>query len=147
MALAPSTLQCMPDRVSLVPTILLQPLSTTDGDALLLKAVDHRGGLTRRLAACFTNHRNPRRCEHSLQCLPAQRLFGLVLGYEDLCDYDRFRDDSLLALAGAATISAVERLAGAEEPGPSLASGGLAATVPRFPLSTWRAGAAGDGGA
>ena len=32
--------------------------------------------------------------------LVAQRLFGLVLGYEDLNDHDELRDDSLLALAG-----------------------------------------------
>ena len=31
--------------------------------------------------------------------LVAQRLFGLVLGYEDLNDHDKLRDDSLLALA------------------------------------------------
>ena len=31
--------------------------------------------------------------------LVAQRLFGLVLGYEDLNDHDELRDDSLLALA------------------------------------------------
>ena len=64
---------------------------SSDGGALLLQAVDQRIGLTRRLAACFVDHRNPRRCEHSLQRLLAQRLFGLALGYEDLCDHDRLR--------------------------------------------------------
>ena len=62
---------------------------SSDGGTLLLQAVDQRIGLTRRLAACFVDHRNPRRCEHSLQRLLAQRLFGLALGYEDLCDHDR----------------------------------------------------------
>ena len=70
-----------------------------DGGALLLRAIDQRIGLTRRLAACFVDHRDPRRCEHSLQRLLAQRLFGLALGYEDISDHDRLRDDSLLALA------------------------------------------------
>ena len=60
---------------------------SSDGGALLLQAVDQRIGLTRRLATCFVDHRNPRRCEHSLQ-----RLFGLALGYEDLCDHDRLRE-------------------------------------------------------
>ena len=72
---------------------------SSDGGALLLRAVDQRIGLTRRLAACFSDHRNPRRCEHSLRRLLAQRLFGLALGYEDVADHDRLRDDSLLALA------------------------------------------------
>ena len=72
---------------------------SSDGGALLLRAADHRSGLSQRLAACFVDHRDPRRCEHSLQHLLAQRLFGLVLGYEDISDHDRLRDDSLLALA------------------------------------------------
>ena len=54
---------------------------SSDGGALLLRAIDQRIGLTRRLAAWFADHRNPRRCEHSLQ-----RLFGLALGFEDICD-------------------------------------------------------------
>ena len=84
---------------------------SSDGGALLLQAVDQRIGLTRRLAACFVDHRNPRRCEHSLQRLLAQRLFGLALGYEDLCDHDRLRDDSLLALAlGSDDLSGERRL-------------------------------------
>ena len=64
---------------------------SSDGGGLLLQAVDQRIGLTQRLAACFVDHRNPRRYEHSLQ-----RLFGLALGYEDISDDDRPRDDSLL---------------------------------------------------
>ena len=72
---------------------------SSDGGALLLRAVDQRIGLTQRLAACFADHRNPGRCEHAPPHLLAQRLFGLVLGYEDLCDHDRLREDSLLALA------------------------------------------------
>ena len=44
---------------------------SSDGGALLLQAVDQRIGLTRRLAACFVDHRNPRHCEHSLQRLLA----------------------------------------------------------------------------
>ena len=71
---------------------------SSDGDALLLRAVDQRLGLTRRLAACFADHRNPRRCEHSLQ-----RLFGLALGYEDICDHDRLRDDSQPLVSPART--------------------------------------------
>ena len=54
---------------------------------LLLRADDERIGLTRRLAACFTDHRDPRQCDHPLQCLLAQRLFALALGYEDLKDH------------------------------------------------------------
>ena len=72
---------------------------SADGGALILQAADAALQLTQRLAACFTDFRNPGRCEHSLRDLVAQRLFGLVLGYEDINDHDSLRDDSLLALA------------------------------------------------
>ena len=84
---------------------------SSDGGALLLQAVTQRIGLTQRLAACFVDHRDPRRCEHPLQRLLAQRLFGLALGYEDLNDHDRLRDDSLLALAqGSDDVTGARRL-------------------------------------
>ncbi len=77
---------------------------SSDGGALLLQAVDQRIGLTRRLAACFVDHRNPRRCEHFLQ-----RLFGLALGYEDLCDHDWLRErDRGHPLAGSSTLNRLE---------------------------------------
>ena len=72
---------------------------SADGGALILQAADAALQLTQRLAACFSDFRNPTRCEHSLRDLVAQRLFGLVLGYEDVNDHDSLRDDSLLALA------------------------------------------------
>ena len=72
---------------------------SADGGALILQAADAALQLTQRLAACFSDFRNPGRCEHSLRDLVAQRLFGLVLGYEDVNDHDSLRDDSLLALA------------------------------------------------
>ena len=52
-----------------------------------------------RVADCFTDHRDPRRIEHSVQELLGQRLLGLACGYEDLNDHDRLRDDPVLALA------------------------------------------------
>ena len=39
---------------------------TTDGGALLLRAVDRKIGLLKRVAACFTDTRNPERVEHPL---------------------------------------------------------------------------------
>lgn len=72
---------------------------SADGGALILQAADAALQITQRLAACFRDFRNPARCEHSLRALVAQRLFGLVLGYEDCNDHDSLRDDSLLALA------------------------------------------------
>ncbi len=39
---------------------------SSDGGALLLRETDSRLGITRQLAACFTDHRAPERIEHSV---------------------------------------------------------------------------------
>jgi Transposase DDE domain group 1 len=71
---------------------------TTDGGALLLRAVDRKIGLLKRVAACFTDARDPERVEHALSELLAQRIYALALGYEDLNDHEELRRDPLLAL-------------------------------------------------
>ena len=71
---------------------------TSDGGGLLLREVDKRLGLLDRLAACFSDYRNPLAIEHSVQSLVSQRVYGLALGYEDLNDHDVLRKDSVLAL-------------------------------------------------
>ena len=42
---------------------------------------------------CFTDRRDPRYVEHRIETLVGQRIFGLVLGYEDLNDHDELRKD------------------------------------------------------
>jgi hypothetical protein len=71
---------------------------TSDAGGLLLREVEARTGIIRRFAACFTDHRDPERIEHSVIELLAQRIFGLALGYEDLNDHDTLRHDPLLAV-------------------------------------------------
>ena len=71
---------------------------TSDGGGVLLREVDQRLGLLDRLAACFTDYRNPNSIEHRVHSLVAQRVYGLALGYEDLNDHDVLRADSVLAL-------------------------------------------------
>ena len=73
--------------------------TTTDGGVLLPREVAERIGFFERIAACFDDHRDPDRIEHSVRELVAQRILGIVCGYEDLNDHDRLRDDPLLALA------------------------------------------------
>ncbi len=72
---------------------------STDAGALLLRQVDRGLGLSRALARCFTDRRDARWTDHSLEELLRQRLYGLALGYEDLNDHDRLRRDPLLAVA------------------------------------------------
>lgn len=74
---------------------------TSDAGALLLGATDRVLGLTRRLAACFKDSRDPAYIEHTLETLLMQRVVGIALGYEDLNDHDQLRHDPVMAvLAG-----------------------------------------------
>ena len=65
----------------------------------MLRQVDAGLGVTRSLAECFGDRRDPRFVEHTLPQLLAQRIHGLALGYEDLNDHDQLRRDPVLATA------------------------------------------------
>jgi hypothetical protein len=71
---------------------------TSDGGALLLREVERRTGILRRLAACFTDQRTPARIEYTVEDLIKQRVYALALGYADLNDHDQLRRDPLLAV-------------------------------------------------
>ena len=74
---------------------------TSDAGGLLLGQLDRGLGLIRRMAGCFTDRRDPRLIEHTVETLIGQRVFGLALGYEDLNDHDQLRHDPVFAvLAG-----------------------------------------------
>src|SRR5499426_1547205 len=72
---------------------------TSDGGVLLLKEVEARRKIIKQFAACFTDHRNPKLIEHTVEDLVGQRIYGVALGYEDLNDHDLLRRDPLLAAA------------------------------------------------
>jgi len=71
---------------------------SSDGGALLLREVDRRLHLVKRLAGCFLDGRSPLLVKHQLSEMLAQRIYGLALGYEDLNDHDELRRDPLLSL-------------------------------------------------
>jgi hypothetical protein len=92
---------------------------TTEGGSLLLRQAEHKIGLLRRVAACFTDYRQPERIEHRLEEMLAQRIYGLALGYEDLNDHEQLRQDPPLGvlagkkdlgepLAGKSTLNRLE---------------------------------------
>ena len=70
---------------------------TSEAGVLLLKEVEARRQIIKQFAACFTDHRDQEKIEHSVEDLLAQRIYGLALGYEDLNDHDLLRNDPLLA--------------------------------------------------
>jgi hypothetical protein len=71
---------------------------TSDGGGLLLREADRALELTRRLADCLVDPRDPAKVIHEQRTLLAQRIHGIALGYEDLNDHDTLRDDPLLAV-------------------------------------------------
>ena len=71
---------------------------SSDGGAILLREVEKRTGILRRLSQCFTDYRNPEMITHSLESLISQRIMALALGYEDLNDHDVLRHDALLSV-------------------------------------------------
>lgn len=72
-----------------------QPDSSSDGGALLLKACDERLGLTRAIAACIAETRQPGKVIHTLEDLVRQRVFALACGYEDCNDAARIGSDPM----------------------------------------------------
>jgi len=97
------------------------PPSSATGSHHSLKKPHTRekSGLVKRVAACFTDGRDPQRIAHRLEEMLCQRIYGLALGYEDLNDHEQLRHDPLLAmlagkreirqpLAGKSTLNRLE---------------------------------------
>jgi Transposase DDE domain group 1 len=99
--------------------------ASSDGGAVLLKAVDGRLGVTAAVARCLRDRRQPGKVHHEVLELVRQRVFGLVCGYADCNDAARLADDALYkllldrdpltgpALASQATLSRFENALGA----------------------------------
>ena len=75
---------------------------------MLLRETDAKLNLLARVSLSFSDGRDPQQTEHSVEQMVRQRVYGLALGYEDLNDHERLRQDPLLqVMAGKA-----ERCAG-----------------------------------
>ena len=64
---------------------------SSDAGGLLLRETERLTGIMDQFTACFTDHRNTERIEHTVEELVAQRVYALTLGYEDLNDHDDLR--------------------------------------------------------
>jgi hypothetical protein len=85
--------------------------SSSEGGALLLKAVDDQLGLARRLAACIEDPRQPGKIRHEIGELLRQRTFGIACGYADANDAARIADDPMHKLLAGRDPIAGEALA------------------------------------
>nr|MEE4268362.1 IS1380 family transposase [Candidatus Krumholzibacteria bacterium] len=72
-----------------------EPEVTSDGGALLVKAVDDQIGLTDCLAAALTDPREPGKIRHTLADMLRQRIFGICCGYGDANDAARLNTDPM----------------------------------------------------
>jgi hypothetical protein len=59
---------------------------SSDGGLAVLRQVDRWLGLSKALTKRLPDRRDPNKIEHSLESMLRQRIYGLVLGYEDLND-------------------------------------------------------------
>lgn len=72
-----------------------QPDSSSDGGAILLKALDSELELTKRLAGCLHDSRQSSKVVHELFDLFRQRVYGIACGYADCNDAARIGDDPI----------------------------------------------------
>ncbi|MCK4415362.1 MAG: IS1380 family transposase [Candidatus Eisenbacteria sp.] len=71
------------------------PHASSDGGAVLLKAVEEPLGLIDEFARHLTDRRQPGKIDHQLRELLAQRIFGLACGYADANDAARLAHDPI----------------------------------------------------
>ncbi|MHC5780010.1 IS1380 family transposase, partial [Nostoc sp.] len=77
---------------------------TSDAGLSLIAEIDRKLQITSQLAGCFQDYRKPYRIDHSIESLIKQRIYGLVMGYEDLNDHEELRHDPMFALMLGKTI-------------------------------------------
>ena len=88
----------------------------SDGGVVLLKQLDERIGLSRAAAQALGDERRSASVAHSLHSMLAQRIYGLCLGWSDVCDHNVLRNDLVMQtavgraepLASAPTLSRLE---------------------------------------
>ena len=66
---------------------------TSDAGILLIAELDKKQKITARFAECFQDYRNSSYVDYSVHQLLAQRVYGIILGYEDVNDHDKLRYD------------------------------------------------------
>jgi len=72
-----------------------QPHASSEGGAVLLKALDDRLGLSERFSECLRDDRQPGKIVHTLHDLIRQRVFGIACGYADCNDAARLGHDPI----------------------------------------------------
>ncbi|MHC5917848.1 MAG: IS1380 family transposase [Nostoc sp.] len=104
--MTPNKNNCIPEQFRFEPVLSCpvivnfkgEPV-TSDAGLTLIAELDKKREITSRLAACFKDYRDPNKILHPVNSLIAQRIYGLIMGYEDINDHETLRHDAIFALA------------------------------------------------
>ncbi|MDJ0616554.1 MAG: IS1380 family transposase [Calothrix sp. MO_192.B10] len=83
---------------------------TSDAGLTLIGELDRKRKITSRFAACFKDYRNSNKVVYPVHNLVAQRIYGLIMGYEDINDHETLRHDPIFALAVGNVINSEQEL-------------------------------------
>ena len=72
---------------------------TSDAGIVLMAELDRKLRIISRFAECFRDYRDLSYVNYSVHELLAQRVYGIILGYEDVNDHDKLRYDPALEIA------------------------------------------------
>lgn len=81
-----------------------EPHTSSDGGAILLKAVDRKLGLIDVFEEHIEDTRQAGKVQHTVRQLVEQRVFGLACGYADCNDAARLADDPIMRLLAGRTL-------------------------------------------
>lgn len=103
--MTPNKNDCIPEqfrfeRVNSCPVVVNfkgEPV-TSDAGFTLIAELDRKRKITSRLARCFKDYREPNKILHPVHSLIAQRIYGLIMGYEDINDHENLRHDPIFTL-------------------------------------------------
>lgn len=103
--MTPNKNDCIPEqfrfeRVNSCPVVVNfkgEPV-TSDAGLTLIAELDRKREITSRLARCFKDYREPNKILHPVHSLIAQRIYGLIMGYEDINDHENLRHDPIFTL-------------------------------------------------
>ena len=101
-----SSTQCIPNQLNLGSIKGRKVIAdfsggriTSDAGIVLMAELDKKLKITTRFSECFQDYRHLSYIDYSIHQLLAQRVYGIILGYEDVNDHDKIRHDPALNIA------------------------------------------------
>jgi len=101
--MTPSSTECSPNQLNIGTLNGRKIIAnfeggriTSDAGIILIAELDKKLKITARLAECFQDYRHKSYVDYSVHKLLAQRVYGIILGYEDVNDHDLLRYEERL---------------------------------------------------